>query len=73
MAILQKAARSTDIHQDSIIMMAMFIFKLYILKKVGSGVYRVKTSNYEFNVYCNMEDGFDGYASFLYIALICNL
>ena len=37
-----------------------------ITQKVGSGVYRVKTTNYEFNVYCNMEAGFDGYASILY-------
>ena len=31
--------------------------------KSGSGVYRVKTANYEFNVYCNMEPGYDGYTS----------
>ena len=26
-------------------------------------MYRVKTLNYEFNVYCNMEIGYDGYTS----------
>ena len=36
-----------------------------ITQKVGSGVYRVKTTNYEFNVYCNMGAGFDGYTSIL--------
>ena len=34
---------------------------------VGSGVYRVKTTHYEFNVYCNMEAGFDGYTSILFL------
>ena len=37
-----------------------------ITQKVGSGVYRVKTTHYEFNVYCNMEAGFNGYTSILY-------
>ena len=36
-----------------------------ITQKVGSGVYRVKTTNDEFNVYCNMGAGFDGYTSIL--------
>ena len=57
--------KDIDIRLVFIIMKAMYYLFFYFnfFNKNGSGVYRLKTINYEFNAYCNMEIGYNGFTS----------
>ena len=50
-------------YEGNVVLDIYYIFIIFL--KTGNGVYKLKTASYEFNAYCVMDAGFDGYTSYV--------